>query len=291
MMCWSVPCFMMITGALLLKKDKNLTVKACLNKYARRIALVLLLFGIPFALMTILFETKTLVLRSVLDAVLAVLQEQSWDHLWYLYTLFGAYLLLPILKKFTDNCTQSELLYACGLLLFFDCVIPILNAAIGIKIAFTVWMPLKPCYYILAGHYLSKYSPKIKPWMSAVVSIITLSVLWIFKGFETSEVVSALQSCLVVIVSTAVFLTFTTLRVTAGEKLKQVLWHIDRLCFGVYLVHPVFINLVYRFFKLTPVNFGDNIFAILLFFVEFTVTSFAASWIMNLIKPLRKYVL
>ena len=92
-------------------------------------------------------------------------------------------------------------------------------------------------------------------------------------------------------VSTAVFVTFLTLQIDIPERTKTALWRIDRLCFGVYLIHPVFIHLMYRFFNISPVNFGDSILAVLVFFVGFSIVSFAASRVMSLIKPLREYVL
>ena len=287
----AVPCFFMITGALLLKKEKQITVQSCLCKYVRRILLALFLFGVPFALVKTFFETKTLSLHSLLDAFLAVLQNESWDHLWYLYALIGAYLLLPILKRFTDDCTKNELLYACSLLLFFDCLVPVINAACGIEIAFTIWLPLRPCFYILAGHYLSEHPLKIKLWFSFICAILLLAVIWGLDGCMSGDLYTAVKTCLVVLVSVAVFTAFQTLHINISERTKTMLWRIDRLCFGVYLVHPVFIHLMYRFFHISPVNFGDSIIAVLLFFLGFSAVSFAASWVMSLIKPLKKYVL
>lgn len=291
MMCWAVPCFFMITGALLLNKEKQITVQSCFCKYIRRILLALFLFGVPFALMKTLFETKTLSLHSLSDALLAVLQNKSWDHLWYLYALIGAYLLLPILKRFTDNCTKNELLYACLLLLFFGCIVPVINAAGGIEIAITVWLPLRPCFYMLAGHYLSKYTPKIKLRQLSACALFLLAVLWVLDGCGTTELLTSVKTCLVVSVSTAVFVTFLTLQIDIPERTKTALWRIDRLCFGVYLIHPVFIHLMYRFFNISPISFGDSILAVLVFFVGFSTVSFAASRVMSLIKPLREYVL
>ena len=290
-MCWAVPCFFMITGSLLLKKEQVITIQICLQKYVRRIILALFLFGILFSLMMIIFETKAFNFHNIWDALMMVFQNQSFAHLWYLYSLVGAYLLLPIFKKFTDNCSKNELLYVCVLLLLFDCAVPVLDAVLGIKIAFTIWLPLRPCYYILAGHFLSEYPPKLRTWISFACAILALLVIWILNGFDNDDLLMSIETCLVVIASTSVFVTVKALKVNVHERYLPFIWKFDRLCFGVYLVHPVFIQLMYRFFHISPNSFGDSIIAILIFFIGFATVSFAVSWIMSLIMPLKKYVL
>lgn len=291
MMCWALPCFMMITGALLLSKEKHITVKYCLTKYVLRMGLALFIFGIPFSLMSILFETKTITVGNLLEAVLAVLQNQSWGHLWYIYMLIGAYLLLPILKKFTENCTKIELLYVCGLLFFVNSVIPILNAVFSIKIALTVWLPVTPCFYLLIGHFINEYHLDLKPWIPAISVMLALTCLWILSGFDETEIMMTLKNILHIFIGVNVFIMVNYLKYDICLEKKKILWRIDRLCFGVYLVHPLFIHLAYRFIKITPVTFGDSYFVIFLFFVIFSCCSFALSGMMALIKPLKKHVL
>ena len=72
-----------------------------------------------------------------------------------------------------------------------------------------------------------------------------------------------------------------------GEKL----WKIDRLCFGVYLIHPLFIQFTYKFLKVTPVRFSAWVPLIFAFGIAFVVIGFLASWLMSLIKPMKKYIL
>ena len=55
---WHVPVFYMITGALLLKKE-YISPKDCVCKYAKRMFISLLIFGIPFSFIIQFFETKS----------------------------------------------------------------------------------------------------------------------------------------------------------------------------------------------------------------------------------------
>ena len=85
----------------------------------------------------------------------------------------------------------------------------------------------------------------------------------------------------------AIFMIFTKIDFTE----KKVLWKIDRLCFGVYLIHPLFIQATYRVLKITPMRFGVTWVGTIVLFIFFVVCSFAFSFIASLIKPLKKYVL
>ena len=62
------------------------------------------------------------------------------------------------------------------------------------------------------------------------------------------------------------------------------------LCFGIYLMHPVFLNLFYKFLKISIMNFRFYVGVPLFFCIAFFGAA-AATWIARLIPPLRKYVL
>ena len=59
----------------------------------------------------------------------------------------------------------------------------------------------------------------------------------------------------------------------------------------MYLIHPVFINFMYKFIKITPLNIKIIPIGIVMFFLIFVIVSFMSSWILNKIPILRKNVL
>ena len=79
--------------------------------------------------------------------------------------------------------------------------------------------------------------------------------------------------------------------ITREWKDIRFLWIVDRLCFGAYLIHPLFIQFTYRFLKAIPINFSLYPVVTVLFALLFIELSFAASWIMRKKEFLRKYVL
>jgi surface polysaccharide O-acyltransferase-like enzyme len=292
---WAVPVFLMISGALLLKPHKVISVEMCLTKYVKRAILALFIFGIPFSCLEILMNSKRLSLSIFPQAVLNVINGESWDHLWYLYALIGIYLFLPVLKAFTDTCTRKTLKYILIVLFVINLCFPMINDILGISIAFEIPVKSTSVFYFLLGRYLDENIPaflqnKKRNLMAAVVILAAVSFICGFAGFYSFLYHIRRNSPIIAL--TAVFI-FSAVRGVHFPKIRtEFLWKIDRLCFGVYLVHPVFIHFLYKFLKITPLSFGKvwGVFLIV-FWMFFILCSFIASWVMSLIPPLKKYIL
>ncbi len=138
MLYWAVPVFLMITGALLLRKDKAITWDVCIRKYCKRILLALFIFGVPFSVMMISMETKQVSPLMILQAVMNVIEGKSFGHLWYLYVLIGVYLVLPFLKNATDNMNEKTMRTFLLILFLFNFCIPLIESVARIEISFMV---------------------------------------------------------------------------------------------------------------------------------------------------------
>ena len=291
LMHWHVPVFFMITGALLLNRARDLTITMC-KKYARRILLALLVFGIPFALLELVFSTGSFSPQMVWKAVLNTINGDNWDHMWYLYTIVGIYLLLPLFKRFTDSADQSEVRYVLLVLALYDFCIPEVDALTGTHIGFAVPVAY-PIFYLLLGKLLADKKPS---WLNKrticvaglAATMCLAAVICVFFQ-ENAGLVTRYDSPVIALGACFSFSLFKGLSVP--DRWSAAIWKIDRLCFGVYLIHPVFINFVYKFLHLTPVGFSAFQFVLALFFFGFVILSFFASWVMSLIPPLKKYIL
>ena len=290
MMQWAVPVFFMITGALLLDPRKKISVHDCWKKYLARILLALVIFGIPFAMLRLVMETGDISVRLIPLSIKAVLENQSLSHLWYLYTLIGIYLALPVLRSFAKRAYKAELQTVFIALIIIDFVVPTVNAVTGLKIAFN--MPLSyPLFYLLAGYYLNKLETKRYEKMAGICVAVILAGIWILNyKFADAADLTHYNSPLIAALAVAVFIASKRLKVS--DEQRERIWKIDRMCFGVYLIHPVFIQFFYRFLKITPMKAGAGYaLAGLGLWVAFTFAAFAGSYVLGLIKPLKKYVL
>ena len=285
---WHVPVFITITGMLMLQPERRLTPRLCVRKYAARLVLAIFLFGVPFSFLELFFFERTVSLALIWKAFVNTLNGESWGHLWYLYTMVGVYLFLPAFKGFTDGASRRAQEYVLLLLLLYDFCIPLFDSIAGTKIGFE--SPITaPVFYLLLGRYLADETPRVfrSKKLCAVIPALFIGVAAIFERVSSNEI--PLLPVLVPFVTCCVVCLFKGVHVP--ERWKGALWKLDRLCFGVYLTHPVFMNLVYKVFHLTPANYKAYPLMMVVFFSAFTLISFFASWVMSLIPPLKKYVL
>lgn len=84
----SVPCFFMISGALLL--GRNETIKKSLQRVARFLP-VLIVWTIVYYVFNTFYMNQTVELKKILEV-------PAEAHLWYLYVMIPIYLILPFLQ-------------------------------------------------------------------------------------------------------------------------------------------------------------------------------------------------
>lgn len=287
---WAVPVFYMITGALMLRKDRDITIGECICKYAKRMLLALLIFGIPYAMMISFFATRTITLSMIPQALIRVINGESFSHLWYLYTMIGIYLALPFIKLFVSHASRQIFQYTLVVMFIFNFCFKLINGLAGLDIAFEYLLNGSSLFYMLLGYYVCYENPKWanSHWISLGMIMFSSAVIVLASGENGAlEFVMSYDSPVAVLMATGFF----ALGIKSKRKETDTLWKLDRMCFGVYLVHPLFIHFVYKFLKLTPI--GTPMFFVLsiVYALTFVLIGFAAAWLLSLIKPLKKYVL
>lgn len=292
LMNWAVPIFLMITGALLLSSDKSKMPEICIKRYVKRILLALFIFGVPFSIMEIFMETKRISIKMFLEAFINVLNGNSWGHLWYLYALIGIYFLIPVFKIFVDNAERSTQRYILVVLFLFNFCIEFLNQISGLHIAFEIPITLYTIFYILIGKYLwDKNSGILSNKYICTGIIISVSIIIVFGNiilYPDSSRYFGYDSPFIAVMAISIFAIFKEIQM----KMNENIWKMDRLCFGIYLIHPVFINFVYKFLKITPIHMGKAYpLGVVIFWLGFSVLAAAASIIMSRFRLLKKYVL
>ena len=195
-------------------------------------------------------------------------------------------MILPILKAFVNSDEDGRnIRWALLLLLTFAFVAPLIEGLTGADIAFYIPMTYT-VFYLLLGHYLN-CNQTLSIRLDVVVVLI---VACLFAGAEIIGLggikIAAYSSPITAVLAAVIFDLFRHLKARGNV---ERLWKIDRLCFGVYLIHPVFIHLSYRFLGLTPIKFGGLYpLATLGFCLLFCLFSFAGSWVMIKIPFLKK---
>ena len=179
MMTFAVPVFLMITGALQLNGDDDISIKRSL-KYSLRVLLALFIFGFPYSCLESLYSVGSPSPGIFKTALKDLISGNSWGHLWYLYAVLGIYLILPLIKKWIRYSTRLEQEYILLILFAFDIMIAEFNLKPGGDIAFNIPIAGFTLFYVLAGAYLFKYSPRI--FSSRLVNLLALIIIAAARG-------------------------------------------------------------------------------------------------------------
>ena len=189
---WAVPIFLMITGALLL--GRTIPYRKIFTKYLKRMLLALLLFGTAFAWLEILASERRVTPSLIGLGFLRVLEGQSWSHLWYIYSLIGVYLILPLLCLAAQQMDRIEQKILLFILFVFSFVIPTFEGLVGIKIGFEIPIASSSVFYVLLGKYLDDdMSEVLKNKKTSVLFILILATLIIIGTCINPHVMESLS--------------------------------------------------------------------------------------------------
>ena len=324
---WSVPLFLMISGYLFLKPQKTITWKDAIFKYCRRIFLALLIFGVPFAFLEIFRYVGHFEWWMVPWTLGQVATGQGWAHMWYLYLILILYAVTPLIKMLLERIPAKATYAILIALVVGGSLLPFLQALLGA--AKLIALPNQAIYvfYYLLGYVYSirKKEPGRGEEIICLISfgvVIGLEMLLRFvPGYEIDMAYGyplTLAAALLLFNAgwglerrrvgrtlakesklggaeseTEAESTFGAESASRAKKegwiTRAILW-LSPLCFGIYLIHPVFLNFFYKYMKLSIMNFRFYV-GVPLFFLIAYVGALIGTWILRKIPVFRKYVL
>ena len=271
-LCFAVPVFVMITGWIWLRPGKIFPQKKCILK----VLLPLFSYGILFSIMEQAFEQKCFNIKMLPLSLLYVIQGKSWAHLWYIYMLLGIYLCMPIIKNAIKDLTDKKLLIMIIALFGFNSVIVDIEKIFMINIAF--YIPVSGIFimYLLLGYYLDRCTIESRyltiSWLGLIVLIILLS----YQGIRLDSI--AYNDIPTVWLSINVYVSFLKARNTINNLFNNfnILSLVAENTFGIYMIHMIFINMLYKLFGFNPYKFRTVPFWLLsslcIFFLSFIVS-------------------
>lgn len=289
---WPVPVFMMITGYLMLNKEK---LDYCsIWKYFKRILLLLLVFGFVFAVMEQYFVSHTLSFGMFLQGVYNVLVGQTWKHLWYLYMLLGIYLILPVLHSYLNHPPRTILPLLIAVIIFSS-VFPFLNFHCGID------FPLCSVYvaYAIIGFLLSRidYEQLRCLRLRYVLFVLIITFLLIFleaydlyiNNKEWTLKMSPYTSPVIIIQSVCIFIIVMKIQNHLANFVNsRMVKKINRCSLGIYIIHMVWVNLALKVFHINIMNWNYSMIAVGIFVIF--VVSWLSTEVMLKIPIIKKYL-
>ena len=117
-------------------------------------------------------------------AIKNVLLGETQTHLWFLYVTIGFYLLVPIIKVYTNSASKNSMVYTLliiGMITIGIDTLSMLTGTIPVIVSNNISkMTLssgKYVFYFLVGHYIDKYNlPKRPCRILNIVGVIALGL-------------------------------------------------------------------------------------------------------------------
>lgn len=301
---WCVPIFLLISGYLFLNPERTLTYPVMIKKYCRRIALAILLFGVPYAASELVVAERTFRIRMIPEALKMTLMGHTWSHMWYLYLIFFLYLVTPLLKKVLRVLPVWGVAAVMAVIFLGSSVAPFLNKVLDVNS-----IPVLPDGGVYFLYYLCGYFFAVREvcvdkgrnvWLTAAVAVLALGMI-LSRTLAGFSIQMAYNYPFTVLLAVLLFAAGWN----GSIKKHRIPWQeAGALSFAVYLVHPVYVNLLYKFVKITPftvleqcgvqsVVAGQAVLILLLaaFCLVVLALATATAWMLRKIPVLRKYVL
>lgn len=262
---FSLCVFCMITGALLLRPDKNIGISEVFHSYVKRILICFIVWTIVYSLIGTILEGANI---KYFIAHLFILPV----HFWYLLMLLGLYLALPILKIVTAN--KNVTLYLIWLMIIFGMIFGTVQGVTGYfsdiagdRIGYYLWSlalddlnemnrTFVPGYLgcFLLGHYVHEYG--LGKWskffvIMAIPALLLSAVLTILFSMITDSHINTFMmetNPLMVLASVGIFeffkggKGFEKVYDTNSRFIKGILF-ISGNTFGIYLIHLAILKL------------------------------------------------
>ncbi len=290
-MMWAVPVFLMVTGALQLDPGKELPLKKLYGRYLLRILVALVACCIIFRIFDMIMDGEGFTVAGVLQAFTELVTSRCWGHLWYLYLLIGLYLMLPFYRMIAAKASDRELLYLCGIYGLFVSILPMLEGCgiyLGFYISDTIIYPL----YLFLGYMIQKgrlrigFRTGLLLLILSTIVILAMDFMKYGKGMEIPGDFFGYASPAVIIQSVGAFAVMNGFRCESAISRSTLVRQLDLCSFGIYLIHMVFIRLLFRYMEVNPYTYLPAITlpAIILGII---LVSFGIIWVLRKIPGVR----
>ena len=277
---------------------KDIPIKKIYSKYVLRMLISFIVWSVVYAI----FANGS-ILNKLSMAV------QGHYHMWFILMIIGLYMCVPIIRPIVNN--NSIVRYFLLLAFLFSFFIPSIMTLIKdfgseniIKVANAFYSDVSSMQirvvmgyvgYFVLGYYLEQISFTKKQrivvyllglfgfaftiGMSSIVSLKLQSECDHYYGYFMLNVLFE---------AIAVFTFFKYIKYN-NDKLNNVIKHLSKYSFGVYLMHALILEQLYRRVGLTTLSFNPILSVVCISFIVFLVAC-VLSALLNHIPIVKKYI-
>lgn len=244
LMAWGVGLFFALSGALLLSQPLPLT--TFYKKRFSRLIIPVVLWSIIYIIYEGFIDGNLSWSLFITKLTMIPFISQS-PSLWFMYTLFGIYLIIPVFATFLSKASKREveiLLCVWGVTLcvpylkLFNPEIASILTGNGILHNFSGFL-----WYAIFGFYLRKYNNwKLRGWKFITLVVLSFGFpLFVkFAGILPLEVLNTQMSLSSVAMTAIPFIFFKN--ISCGKMMGERITLFSKYSFGIYLFHIILLK-------------------------------------------------
>ena len=263
LMQWSVPVFFMITGFCVMKKEVC-TYSYCFSKVLKYVA-ILFTVGLFYAVLEGIFTEKTWNIKILLNAVNSVIGGYTWEHMWFVYSIIGVYLVLPVVHSFMKQGRENTIIIT-ALLMVFNNLLPVVGKymPIGIELPFDGYL-----VYVCFGSLIAECKIE-KKWKFLSFFAIVVSIVYLF--INVGKELFVFKHPIICFMAMGIFVLISQV----NFKANRIVSEIAKCSWGIYLIHPFFMNIALKMLKIDLLSgmlyIKLFLFALVLFVISLLTT-------------------
>lgn len=260
-----VPLFVMLSGALLLKRSKlNEPIRVFLKKRINRLGLAVVFWGVIYLIWSFFITQTPVTLVNVGEGILYSLFSGAYYHFWFVYLIIGIYLVTPILRVIIAG-RRKVVRYLILLWFIGVAIIPLVEMVTG--------HTLNPITFVLSGwlgyFVLGSYLKRVKVRSATLYCLLIISFVWtVFGNWLMNYSSNHMQlnnyffdylSANIVVGSFALFLILLKFHRDWPGKKRKTLGHIVKAISAntlpIFLLHVIILESFERGFFGFTLNF------------------------------------
>ncbi|MCT4631103.1 MAG: acyltransferase family protein [Firmicutes bacterium] len=273
---WGVPVFFMISGYLLLNDSREIKIKIFIKK---RLSKVL----IPLAFWSIWYYSNSVIMGArvfdIKELILNFFSNKISYHLWFVYTISGLYLCVPIIKNIIDPENDKKMWYFFGVVFTTTTIFPIISKIVGTWVVIAA--PIFNGYlgwflygYLINRIDLSKKKRKLIYLLALISGIIgAIGTFMISNYYKIDGFFNGGYQLNTYIITTAVYLfvkyDFTPM--IKSERLQSLAYKMGKLSYGVYLIHVLVLVKIQMYLPFEQVYIAVAVYSILTFTLSYLI--------------------
>lgn len=229
--------FFMISGALLL--PMNMDIKSFFKKRLTKIVFPALFWSLFYIVANVVIKNQPISFREIISIPFSA---QGTSVLWFIYTLLGLYLLVPILSRWLCSASKKELEFYLGLwgvslcYPFLKYLVVVNSSNTGLLYYFSGFVG-----YFVLGYYMKTYPDRVS-WKICVPALVFSIVVPVNCKLQHIEVdfydLFWYLSIFVVIQCVCWWKAICRIKQSViGERVGRVITELSKMTFGIYLIH------------------------------------------------------